>query len=682
MDPIQPPQFPRLLSPLTMGALTLKNRVVMGSMHTGLEEMPGGYERLAAFYSARARGGAALIITGGFGVTPEALGMPQHAEHSTLCTEFQAQRHLVITDTVHREGSHILMQLLHVGRYDYASGGVSASALASPLSPHVPRELSELEIESLIESYAHSASLARRAGYDGVEIMGGEGYLINQFLAPCTNKRKDRWGGSREGRWRFALQIVKRVRRRCGSDFLIMFRVSLLDLVEDGSCRDEVLDFARALQTAGVDVLNGGFGWHEARVPTIATLVPRAAFSWATRQLREAVSIPVVASNRINRPEVAEALLDRGDADLVSMARPFLADPELIIKAASGQADQINTCIACNQSCLDAAFEQRAVSCLVNPLACRETEWIVEPASTIQRIAVVGAGPAGLACATQAAARGHQVTLYEASADIGGQFQLAMRIPGKEEFAQTLQYWRSQLLRHKVAMKLGQRVGVAELKTFDHVVLATGVQARTPDIPGIRHAKVRNYSQAIQAPQALGERVAIIGAGGIGFDVAELLSEPAASHAASGPDLQAYLDEWGIDRCTSSPGGLKPARPQTAAREVWLLQRSTGTPGKRLAKTTGWIRRTRLKRRGVQFHAGVEYLRIDDAGLHVRITGQEMCLNADHVVLCAGQDSVRELAEPLRAEGVPLSVIGGADLATEIDARRAIEQGTQLGLAL
>ena len=678
--------FPHLLAPYQLGRLTLKNRCIMGSMHTGLEEQPDGMAKLAAFYAARARGGAAMIITGGLGISPEALGMPQRAEHSTLCTPAQALRHRLLTEAVHREGSHVLAQLLHVGRYDHASGGVSASALRSPLSAHTPRELSEAEIEALVQAYADSAALARLAGYDGVEVMGGEGYLINQFLAPRSNQRRDRWGGSPEGRWRFALSIVSRIRERLGPDFLLMFRLSLLDLVENGSCRDEVLACARALQQAGVDVINGGFGWHEARVPTIATLVPRGAFSWATRQLREAVSIPVVASNRINRPEVAELILTRGDADLISMARPFLADPELMRKAATGQAEQINTCIACNQSCLDAAFEQRAVSCLVNPLACRETEWQLVPAQQPRRIAVVGAGPAGLACATQAAARGHLVTLFEAGDEIGGQFQLARRIPGKEEFAETLNYWRGQLQHHGVRLHLRTRAGLAELAGFDHIVLATGVQARTPEIPGIAHAKVRSYAQAIMAPQALGKRVAVIGAGGIGFDVAELLSEAEGSGQGSPTgneaDVDAYLEEWGIDRGTGSAGGLKPAAARPSSREVWLLQRSPGKPGRRLARSTGWIRRLRLERRGVQMQGGVEYLRIDDAGLHLLKDGQALCLPVDHVVVCAGQDSVRGLAAPLRASGALVSVIGGADVAQEIDARRAIEQGTQLALSL
>jgi len=673
-----PDTFPHLLSPLRVGPLTLRNRVIMGSMHTGLEELPGGYSRLAAFYAERARGGVGLIVTGGVGVTADALGMPAHAEHSTLLRPAQAERHRELTEAVHREGAHILMQLLHVGRYDYATGGVSASALASPLSPQVPRALDAEEIEALVEAYAHAAALAQSAGYDGVEVMGGEGYLINQFLAPQTNQRADGWGGSLMGRARLALEVVRRIRQRCGAGFLLMFRVSLLDLVPQGSTREEVFELGRALVDAGVDVLNGGIGWHEARVPTIAAVVPRAAFSWAARQLREAVGIPVVASNRINMPQVAEAVLARGDADLVSMARPFLADPDWVHKAATAQVSRINTCIACNQSCLDAAFEQRQVSCLVNPRACRESVWPVRPVSQARRIAVVGAGPAGLACALQAAARGHAVTLFEAQSEIGGQFRLAMQVPGKEEYAETVRYWQQELQRLSVTLRLGHRVQADELLGHDHVVLATGVQARQPDLPGIAHPCVVTYAQAICEPQRLGARVAVIGAGGIGFDVAELLTEP--QH--SGDPLQTYLDEWGVDQGTLSPGGLKPVVAAVPLRQVWLLQRSPGKPGRRLARTTGWIRRARLERRGVHLWGGVNYLGIDDAGLHIERDGQRQTLEVDQVVLCAGQESVRELEQALQAQGVAFSVIGGAEVATEIDARRAIEQGVQLALAL
>ena len=672
--------YPHLLAPLQVGSLTLKNRILMGSMHTGLEDLPGGFERLAVFYAERARGGVALIVTGGFGVNASALGVSDHAEHATLCTEAQAARHRVVTGAVHREGGLIALQMLHVGRYDYASGGVSASALRSPLSPHPSRALSHDEIGQIIDDYARCARLARSAGYDGVEIMGSEGYLINQFLAPQTNHRSDHWGGSAEARRRFALAIVQRVREATGPDFLVIFRISLLDFVAQGSSWDEISALAQALEAAGVSLLNTGIGWHEARVPTIATLVPRAAFSWATRRLREAVTLPVITSNRINMPEVAEAVLARGDADMVSMARPFLADADFVRKAAEGRAQDINTCIACNQACLDQAFARQAVSCLVNPRACRETEWPSGPARQPLRVAVVGAGPAGLSCATEAAARGHAVTLFEGASQIGGQFELARRIPGKEEFDETLRYFGRLLTQRGVTLRLGRRVVADDLAGFDHVVLATGVQPRRPAMAGLDHAKVVRYSDAIRQPQALGQRVAIVGAGGIGFDVAELLSEPA--QAPGGDALTAYLDEWGIDRMLSGRGGLGAPQPAASAREVWLLQRSPGKLGRRLARTTGWIRRTRLERRGVHLMGSVDYLGVDDDGLHLRVDGVTRCLAVDHVVLCAGQESQRTLLAPLQALGMAVSVIGGADVAADIDARRAIEQGLRTALAL
>jgi 2,4-dienoyl-CoA reductase (NADPH2) len=672
--------FPHLFSPLRLGSLTLKNRILMGSMHTGLEDLPGGFERLAAFYAERARGGVSLIVTGGFGINAQALGLAEQAAHSTLCSEAQALQHKVLTQAVHQEGGHIALQMLHVGRYDYAAGGVSASAIPSPLSPHVPHELTTAEIEQLIEDYAACAKWARIAGYDGVEIMGSEGYLINQFLAPQTNQRRDQWGGSAPARQKFALAIVKKVREALGPDALIIFRISLLDFVSQGSCFEEVIDLAQALEKAGVSLFNSGIGWHEARIPTVATVVPPAAFSWATRKLREAVSVPVITSNRINTPEIAEAVLARGDADMVSMARPFLADPEFVNKAAEGRSQDINTCIACNQACLDQIFSKQAVSCLVNPRACHETLWPVQASAQSLRIAVVGAGPAGLACATEAAGRGHQVTLFEAAPHIGGQFDLARRTPGKEEFSETLRYFENLLKKRNVQVRTGERVQAAGLAGFDKVVLATGVRPRMPEIPGLNHAKVKTYIQAIQQPQAIGHRVAIMGAGGIGFDVAEMLSEPV--HQGSVDALKRYQQEWGIDVTLTQAGGLTSPVASPSPRDIVMLQRRPGKQGKGLARTTGWIRRTQLERRGVRQISDVVYERIDDEGFHILVNGESQCLEVDHVVLCAGQESDTDLLAPLQVMGMPVSVIGGAERAAEIDARRAIEQGMRVALAL
>lgn len=672
--------FPHLFSPLRLGSLTLKNRVLMGSMHTGLEDLPGGFERLAAFYAARARGGVSLIVTGGFGINAQALGLAEQAAHSTLCSEAKALQHKVLTQAVHQEGGHIALQMLHVGRYDYATGGVSASAIPSPLSPHVPHELTHPEIEKLIEDYAACAKWARIAGYDGVEIMGSEGYLINQFLAPQTNQRQDQWGGSAAARQKFALAIVQKVREALGPDALIIFRISLLDFVSQGSRFEEVIDLAQALEKAGVSLFNSGIGWHEARIPTVATVVPPAAFSWATRKLREAVSVPVITSNRINTPEIAEAVLARGDADMVSMARPFLADPEFVNKAAEGRSQDINTCIACNQACLDQIFSKQAVSCLVNPRACHETLWPVQASAQSLRIAVVGAGPAGLACATEAAGRGHQVTLFEAATHIGGQFDLARRIPGKEEFSETLRYFENLLKTRNVQVRTGERVQAASLAAFDKVVLATGVRPRMPEIPGLNHPKVKTYVQAILQPQDIGHRVAIMGAGGIGFDVAEMLSEP--THQDSVDALKRYQQEWGIDVTLTQAGGLTSPVPSPSPRDIVMLQRRPGKQGKGLARTTGWIRRTQLERRGVRQLSDVVYERIDDEGLHILVNGESQCLEVDHVVLCAGQESDTDLLAPLQAMGMPVSVIGGAEQAAEIDARRAIEQGMRVALAL
>jgi 2,4-dienoyl-CoA reductase (NADPH2) len=641
----------------------------MGSMHTGLEEAPNGMARLAEFYVARARGGVGLIVSGGIAPNAEGAMMPGTA---TLETAAQAEAHRVVADAVHAAGGRICLQILHTGRYAVHPGAVAPSPLRAPISPVVPREMTVSDIARTIADFASCATLAIAAGYDGIEVMGSEGYLINQFLAPRTNRRMDDWGGSAENRRRFAVEVVRAVRTAIGAERILIFRLSLLDLVEDGSSWEEVVATGQAVVAAGADIINSGIGWHEARIPTIAAMVPHAAFAWATRQLRAAVDVPVVATNRINDPEAAEVLLAAGDADMVSMARPFLADSDFIAKAAAGRANEINTCIACNQACLDHVFAGRAASCLVNPAACREAEFAMEPTSAPRRIAVVGAGPAGMACAATLAERGHAVTLYEATARIGGQFNLAARIPGKEDYAQTIRYFEQRLAALGVDVRLGVRADMALLSTFDHAVLATGVTPRRPEIAGIDHPKVAGYADVIAGRKPAGRSVAIIGAGGIGFDVAELLS-----HADSD-----FLATWGIDRKLAQRGALMPPRVAPSPRALWLLQRKPGRVGAALARTTGWIRRLTLEQRGVVMQAGVEYLRIDDAGLHIRVDGTEHVLAVDTVVVCAGQEPLRELQAPLAAAGVAVTLIGGADVAMELDAKRAIEQGTRVGLTL
>ena len=668
--------YPHLLAPLDLGFVTLRNRTLMGSMHTGLEERPGGLERLAAFYAERARGGAGLIVTGGIAPDREG-GIARGA--ARLTTPEEAAAHRVIPAAVHAEGGLVCLQILHAGRYAAHPEAVAPSALRAPISPVTPRALSDAEVERTVEDYARCARLALDAGYDGVEVMGSEGYLVNEFVAPRTNLRSDRWGGSLEGRLRFPIEIVRRIRAAVGPRFIVVFRLSMLDLVEDGSTWDEVVALARAVEAAGATMINTGVGWHEARIPTIATMVPRAAFTWVTRRLRGAVSIPLVTTNRINTPEVAEEVLARGDADVVSMARPFLADPHFVAKAAGGRAGDINTCIACNQACLDAIFEHEECSCLVNPRACRETELPVRAASQPARIAVVGAGPAGLAFACTAAERGHGVTLYEAAAEIGGQLQLARRIPGKEEFGETIRYFGARLQALGVAVRLDCRATVEELVAggYDRVVLATGVTPRDPRIPGTPHPKAVTYADVIEGRRPVGRRVAIVGAGGIGFDVAELLTEPAREGDAG----RRFREEWGIDDRYERRGGLRGAAlPLPSPRQVWLLQRKSSKIGARLPRTTGWIRRTLLQRRGVTMIPGVTYERIDDGGLHVRVAGEARTLDVDTIVLCAGQEPRRDLQAGLAAAGVPTTPIGGADVAAELDARRAVDQATRLAL--
>jgi 2,4-dienoyl-CoA reductase (NADPH2) len=669
--------YPHLLAPLDLGFTTLKNRVLMGSMHTGLEEAPDGFNRLAAFYAARARGGVGLIVTGG--IAPNLAGRLE-PRATQLSWPWQVARHRTITDAVHAEGGRIALQVLHAGRYAYHPLAVAPSSIKSAISLFRPRALGSFGVQRTIAAYVRCARLAQRAGYDGVEIMGSEGYLINQFVAPRTNHRDDEWGGSFEKRIRFPLEIVRQTRAAVGRDFIIIYRLSMLDLVDGGSTWDEVVQLARAVESAGATIINTGIGWHEARVPTIATMVPRAAFAWVTRRLKGQVGVPLITTNRINDPAVADGLIARGDADMVSMARPLLADADFVAKAAAGDADAINTCIACNQACLDHVFERKIASCLVNPYACRETEWKLEPAAPRRKVAVVGAGPAGMACAATAAERGHDVTLFEAADAIGGQFNLARRIPGKEEFAETLRYFRTRLTRAGVAIELERRIGADDLRGFDAVMLATGIAPRTPAIPGIDHPSVASYVDIVSGRRTAGKRVAIIGAGGIGFDVAELLTHDPSANGID--DIDAFRDEWGIDAQYTSRGGVKEAVDKPAPREVWLLQRKDSKVGAGLAKTTGWIRRTLLKKRGVAMLSGVEYVRIDDQGLHMIVDGAPRVLAVDTVVVCAGQEPRRELVEALAKVGIAPTLIGGADVAVELDAKRAIEQGTRVALEL
>lgn len=668
--------YPHLFQPLDLGFTTLKNRIIMGSMHLGLEEAKGGFTRMAAFYAERARGGVALIVTGGIGPNPEG-GV--YAGAALMATEQDAHNHREVTDAVHAEGGKICMQILHTGRYAYNPKLVAPSALQAPINPFPPHELTDDEIDKQINDFVRAAALAKKAGYDGVEIMGSEGYLINQFIVSRTNQREGEWGGDYDNRIRLPLEIVRRVREAVGKDFIIIYRLSMLDLVEQGSTLDEVITLGLGIEKAGASIINTGIGWHEARVPTIATKVPRAAFTWVTAKLKASLTVPLITSNRINMPDIAETVLARGDADLISMARPFLADPEFVVKAEQNRADEINTCIGCNQACLDHVFVNKMTSCLVNPRACHETELLITPTDTPKRIGVVGAGPAGLAFATTAAKRGHLVTLFDSASEIGGQFNIAKRIPGKEEFYETLRFFKRQLELTGVTLRLNTKVDESLLNEhdFDELVFATGIVPRQLDIDGIDHPKVMSYLDVMNG-HAVGKRVAVIGAGGIGFDISEYLIHHADQPQQS---IERFMKQWGVDMTFSARGGVEGVKPEfaPAARDVFLLQRKASKVGGKLGKTTGWIHRTELLKKGVTMLAGCEYQKVDDAGLHLLIDGKSHCLDVDNVVICAGQLPNKALAETVNR---PVHFIGGADVASELDAKRAIKQGTILASSL
>ncbi|KPF68350.1 2,4-dienoyl-CoA reductase [beta proteobacterium AAP99] len=672
--------YPHLLAPLDLGFTTLKNRVLMGSMHTGLED-GNQFDKLAAYFAERARGGVGLMVTGGFAPNIEGWVKPFAGR---LATSRAARRHKIVTDAVHVEGGKIALQILHAGRYAYHPLAAAPSRIQSPITPFTPRELSERGIERQIRAFVRCAVLAREAGYDGVEIMGSEGYFINEFLVTHTNQRTDRWGGAYENRMRLPVEIVRRTREAVGSDFIIIYRLSMIDLIPDGSSWDEVVQLAKAVEAAGATIINTGIGWHEARVPTIATSVPRGAFAWVTKKMKAEVKIPLITSNRINMPEVAEEILAEGCADMVSMARPLLADADFVNKAAAGKRDEINTCIACNQACLDHTFSNKLSSCLVNPRACHETELVIRIAPAKKRFAVVGAGPAGLSAAITLAERGHTVDLFDAASEIGGQLNMAKRIPGKEEFHEMIRYFSRQLELKGVNVKLNTRADAAMLKAagYAEVIVATGVAPRNPKIAGQDHPKVLSYIDVLRHARPVGQKVAVIGAGGIGFDVAEYLTQDGPSTTLN---LHEWLAEWGVEDPQVARGGVKRAEPVKVARQVTLLQRKQGKLGAGLGKTTGWIHRASLKMRGVEMVGGVNYERIDDQGLLVSFGEQRKdatWIDCDHVVLCAGQEPLAQLFDELQAQGVKAHKIGGADVAAELDAKRAINQGTRLAATL
>ena len=669
--------YPHLLAPLDLGFTTLKNRVLMGSMHTGLEEVANGHERMAAYFGERAKGGVGLIVTGGIGPNTEG---GTHPNTKMLVTEDDIAGHRQITDSVHEHGGKICMQILHTGRYAYSPDQVAPSAIKSPINPFTPRALTDEEVYKQIDDFVFTSVQAQKAGYDGVEIMGSEGYFLNQFIAARTNQREDDWGGSYENRIRLPIEVVRRVREAVGEHFIIIFRLSMLDLVDGGSTAEEVIQLGKAVEKAGATIINTGIGWHEAQIPTIATKVPRAAFTWVTARFRKELSVPVITSNRINTPEVAEEVLARGDADMVSMARPFLADPDFVIKAQENRADEINTCIGCNQACLDHVFGGVMTSCLVNPRACHETELHILATTDVKKIAVVGAGPAGLSAATTAASRGHLVTLFDSASEIGGQFNIAKQIPGKEEFFETLRYYGRQIELTGVDLQLNRRVTSEQLNNggFDEVIIATGISPRMPAIEGINHPKVMDYLDVIGAKKPVGQKVAIIGAGGIGFDTAEYITH---SGESTSQNIPAFMKEWGIDMTFGSRSGIEgvDAQPEPSPREVYLLQRKTTRVGKGLGKTTGWIHRAGLAMKGVRMMPGCDYSHIDDQGLHITVGDDTQTLEVDTIIICAGQDPLRELVDGLN---LPHHLIGGADEAGELDAKRAIDQGTRLAAAM
>ncbi|ENX37029.1 NADPH-dependent 2,4-dienoyl-CoA reductase [Acinetobacter courvalinii] len=671
--------YPHLLKPLDLGFTTLKNRVLMGSMHVGLEEAPQGYERMAAFYAERAKGDVGLIVTGG--ISPNDAGLT-FAHASKLDSIAEADKHKVITQAVHEAGGKIAMQILHTGRYSYQPEIVAPSAIQAPINPIKPKALTSAEVQQTIDDFANCAKLAQYAGYDGVEIMGSEGYLINEFIAARTNHRDDEWGGSYENRIRFPIEIVKRTRALVGENFIIIYRLSMLDLVEGGSTLEEVIQLAKEIEKAGATIINTGIGWHEARIPTIATKVPRAAFTWVTEKLKGEVSVPLITSNRINTPEMAEHVLASGHADMVSMARPMLADPEFVLKASEGRSDEINTCIGCNQACLDHIFSMKIATCLVNPRACYETELIFKETHAVKNIAVIGAGPAGLSFAVYAASRGHKVKVFDASNQIGGQFNIAKTIPGKEEFYETLRYFKRQIeLQPNIELVLNHTATYEELSqaNYDDIVIATGVTPRQLQFEGIDHPKVLSYIQVLKERVPVGKRVAIIGAGGIGFDTAEYLTHEGDSGSLN---PEKFYAEWGIDTTYQHVGGLKAAELEKSEREIYLLQRKTASVGAGLGKTTGWIHRTGLKHRDVKMIAGASYDKVDDQGLHITVDGQSRVLEVDNVVICAGQESYTAMFDQLKADGKNVHLIGGAKEAGELDAKRAIRQGAELAAVL